>query len=201
MGTILKIVIALVSVYLINLLFFRFSGNISNSVSLYFYSAIFQGNAALVTLTAMFIIFKKQALDNRSVQIERIIVDYLKSSVNICINYGKIHDLKFLSEDAIDRLDGDSKNKIKGLQNSSTWKSRFEELEKIENQNKGLWNKVSSSLAGLFIVLIFSSILLPLSSYVHENLKVEFFLFEIILFLEITCLSGLYFFIKEVLKD
>lgn len=53
---------------------------INENVGLYFFSAVFQGNMALVALTAIFVIFKIQDLNKKLDTNEQVIKDFIRQS-------------------------------------------------------------------------------------------------------------------------
>lgn len=187
-------------VFIYSLVYYLF-GSVGDYVSLYFYSAVLQGNSALITLTAMFIIFKRQILDNRYIQIEKVITEYLSKSANVCVNYSDVLSLEKMSEEMIKNIDESSKKKIKENEESDVWKSRFDELKNINCQKKLLWDFAMPSFIGLFFILIISIIFLSLASYIHSFRIVEIILLSIISSLESISLYYLYRFIKNLSID
>jgi hypothetical protein len=171
----------------------------SEYASFYFYSALFQGNAALITFTAMFVIFKRQTLDNKFYQITKIIVDYFKSVTRANVNYGDIFSLKFLSNESIKHLEKSSQERIKELRKSDDWKSRFVELEQINNHKNSLWKNAFPPIFSMLIILIISIILLPFSYNIHQSIIMELFLVMMSISLEIISLLLLFNFIKKTI--
>lgn len=205
MGNILKILKRLgklmffvLAIYNIYWLFFRFSGVIGDYVSLYFYSSIFQGNAALITLSAMFVIYKKQILGNEIYRLEKVIVNYVQRGYGVSFSYNNICELENISEDLIKNLDEKTRKKLVELGGGAGWQARFNELKKVISERDLIWYDAFLPMRGLILVLIGSSILLILTTWLHTNVKIEFLALDIILVFEVINLFNLFNFIKKV---
>lgn len=170
---------------------------IGEDASLIFYSTLFIGNAALVTLSAMFVIYKKQGFDFSFTRIERIIVDYLTSVCKISINYGSIHELEVFKEEMCKGLDDGIKTKFQEVAGSTQWKSRFEELKKLRNEYNVFINGAARPMGSMFTLLILSIVLLPFSGTIHHYPYVEFSLFVVLLLLQVVSLLTLFSFLKK----
>jgi len=175
--------------------------NINEFASFYFYSALLQANAALVTLTAMFIIAKRQFLDNNFNNIEKIIIDYFKSSHGININYGDIFTLESPPKDFYEKIAVGKRKPILEMMETHAWKARFTELKKIKDQRDELWKNAFPAITFMFAVLFISVILLPFSSLIHEILFLELLLFFIVILSEITSLILLFIFLRKAIKE
>lgn len=167
---------------------------------LFFYSSLFQGNAALVTLTAMFVIYKKQGFDFALTRIERIIIDYLTNSCKISINYGDIHELEVYKEEMCKDLDRDIKSKLKELQESTQWRARFKELKDLKKEFGIFIQEAIRPMVNIFILLIVSIFILPFSGLIHEFPYIELILYIIFLVFQGISLIALFSFIKKRFK-
>jgi len=170
---------------------------IGEDASLIFYSSLFVGNAALVTLTAMFVIYKKQGFDFAFTRIERIIVDYLTSACKISINYGSIHELEIFREEMCKGLDDGIKYKLQEVTGSTQWKKRFEELKNLRNEYNIFISDAGRPMVIMFTLLLISVILLPFSGAIHHYLYLEFSLFVAVLLLQVVSLLTLFSFLKK----
>lgn len=177
------------------------TNNLGEYASLYFYSALFQGNAALITLSAMFVIYKSQSLENKFSKIEEKLLVYLKKSFNLNINYRDIWAFENYDETMFGHLDGGTKQKIKETTEGPHWKERFTELKKLQTHIDELWGEARPSLIGIFCTLILSVILLPFSNLIHKNAFFETLLFILIIVLEVISIRNLYFFIRKQLTE
>lgn len=184
---------------LLPLLFTFVTNNVGNYASLYFYSALFQGNAALITLSAMFVIYKSQSLENEFMKKEEMLVSYFKSSFNVALNYGTIWAFENYIEGMFPSQDGGTKEKIKKLIESDHWKTRFTEMRNVKNEIEGLWKAAAPSLIGIFSALVLSIILLPFSDSIHKNGNFEISIFILVIILEVYSIRKLYLFIKKQL--
>lgn len=175
--------------------------NLGEYASLYFYSALFQGNAALITLSAMFVIYKSQSLENKFLKIEGMLLDYFKKSFNLNINYRDIWALENYDENIFGHLDGGTKQKIKETMEGDHWRTRFAELKTLRKNINNLWEQAYPSLIGIFSALILSIVLLPFSSLIHKNYSFELLLFISVITLEVISIKNLYTFIRKQLKN
>lgn len=172
---------------------------ISDSTSLYFYSAFLQGNAALIGLIAIFLVYKKQYLDSSFEKLEQIIINYINGTFGIVLCYKNIFEIEKYEENTFQGCT--KKEQIKTFTETSTWKKRFEELKKIDEERKTLWEKASLPIKLIFIILGASIISLPLSDIIHTNIYIEIGLFIIFTISEIYTLILLFIFIKNQLKN
>lgn len=168
----------------------------SDSTSLYFYSALLQGNAALVALVAMFLVYQKQHLDSEFDRLESIIIDYLCKTANVIVNYGNIFKFEKYSEDICKDLDEGSKVKLKNTLGHSSWAARFEELKNVDSRRNTLWSGALPSIRLIFIILGASVIMLPLSDQIHGFVRLEAVSFVVYVMAEIFALVSLFKFIK-----
>ncbi|KKP38452.1 MAG: hypothetical protein UR28_C0016G0005 [Candidatus Peregrinibacteria bacterium GW2011_GWF2_33_10] len=172
---------------------------ISSSTSLYFYSAFLQGNAALIGLIAIFIVYKKQYLDASFNNLEKIIINFLSERCGIAILYKNIFEYENYNEKFF-QVREEAKISIKESMNSHVWHNIFDELKKINNQRETLWEKASLTIKLIFIILSASIISLPLSDLIHLNIYLEIMLFIIFVIAESYTLRLLFIFIKNQLS-
>jgi len=168
----------------------------SESTSLYFYSALLQGNAALITLVAMFLVYRKQYLDAVFDNLEKRIIDYLSKVANIATNYSDIFHFEKFDEGLCKDLDEPNKQKIKKVLETTSWCARFNELRDAEKKRKDLWQDAVVPIRLVFIILGASVIMLPLSDQVHHYVWFESISFIVFVLSEIFTLKLLYKFIK-----
>lgn len=174
----------------------------SKSTSLYFYSALLQGNAAMISLVGVFFVFKKQELKNYFSHKEKIITDYLKSTCNIIINYADIFIFENYNDDIFKNLTAESKNKLIETMRSAAWVVRFEELHNIANKIKELNNKSSLPIILIFSILLASVLILPMSNFIHKYYYIEFSLFTIFCLVEgVTFIKTYKFIASQMLDD
>ncbi|OGJ51555.1 hypothetical protein A2335_03720 [Candidatus Peregrinibacteria bacterium RIFOXYB2_FULL_32_7] len=173
---------------------------ISSSTSLYFYSAFLQGNAALIGLIAIFIVYKKQYLDSSFDRLEKIIINYIHKAIGITLNYGNIFEIETYNINIYKDINNENKIKIEATTKEQAWIKRFSELKNIDNQRKTLWKTASLPIKLIFIILGASVISLPLSDFIHLNIYLEIILFIIFTISEICTLKLLFVFIKNQLS-
>ena len=122
--------------------------------SLYFYSALFQWNAALVALIAMFLVFRRQYLDDRFHKLENIIIEYLKKTAGVTALYSNIYDFETYKEEMEQKLDEAKKTGLKKVMKDKSWADRFKELRGIDNTRNVMWRDARFPISGLFALLI-----------------------------------------------
>lgn len=135
---------------------------IGASTSLYFYSAFFQGNAALIALTATFTFFRHQGLRDEHRRIEDIQINHAKS-VNLTYNYDDVSTLEAPTQ-------FDEPNK-------QAWNSRRQKLTELIDAIDRLWHHFFRFFSTILLFLFLSIVVLPLSDSLHKNLGLEFWLF------------------------
>ena len=175
--------------------------NLGDYASFYFFSALFQGNSALLALSAMFIIYTRQSIENNIFKLEKIITDYLRSSSNIAINYGSVLSLESYNEQHFRNLDEAARKKIKNAMTEDAWKKRFKELKGLINKNNNLWNEARRPMVSMLVILIVSTIILPFSNVLHEVKPFELIVIVIVMTAEIISLFILFNFIKAQSND
>lgn len=168
----------------------------SDSTSLYFYSALLQGNAALVTLVAMLLVYRKQYLDSVFDRIEKIMINHLQSTAKVTANFGDIFDFEKYDEKYVQNLSNETKIKLKKVLENSSWASRFEELKNVASRRNTLWSGALPSIRLIFIILGASIIMLPLSDQIHGFVRLEAIFFVVYVIAEILALVSLFKFIR-----
>lgn len=168
----------------------------SDSTSLYFYSALLQGNAALVALVAMFLVYRKQYLDSAFDRIEKIMINHLQSTTKLTANFGNIFDLEKYDEKYCQNLSDEAKTKFKKVLENSSWAARFEELKNVDSRRSTLLSSALLSIRLIFIILGASVIMLPLSDQIHGFVILEAISFIVYVLAEIYALCSLFKFIK-----
>lgn len=144
-----------------DLLSFLRSG-IGANASLYFYSAFFQGNAALIALTATFTFFRHQGLRDEFRRIEDIQINHARA-IPITFSYDDISALNAPPQFDVD--------------NKQAWNSRRQKLIELTDAIDRLWRNFFRFFSTLLCFLFLSIILLPFSDSIHKNLNLEFWLF------------------------
>lgn len=170
----------------------------SDSTSLYFYSALLQGNAALISITAMLIIYKKQSLDISFDRLERSCLEYLQKTFSFNLLLANIFDIKEYREDFFDHLL--KKEEIKIFLNSEAWKEQMLELEVIDKFRNSLWSEGSKAFLLLFLVLATSVVVLPLSIALHQSFLIELAFIVVFTIAELVGLLLLFRFINMHLR-
>jgi len=89
---------------------------------------------------------------------------------------------------------------IKRIMEDSAWAIRFQELRSLEAKEKELWKNAKLPITSIFVILMTSVFLLPLSDFVHKCIWVEGGLFFVFVISEIVALIVLFKFIRGQLR-
>lgn len=155
---------------------------IGASTSLYFYSAFFQGNAALIALTATFTFFRHQGLREEFRRKENILIGIYKAQ-NLTLNYGDILTV------AMPTLDEP---------NTVAWNARKKELVELVDAIDRLWRNFFRFFSVILLFLFLSIMVLPLSDSIHKNLSLEFWFFVSFILFQAIILYLLFRFCKAL---
>jgi hypothetical protein len=174
----------------------------SDSTSLYFYSAVFQGNMALLAIIGVFVVFKIQQMTSNLIEKDKIILDYIQNSFKgmiqegkhlpeIPINYKDIGTLKTALNNIVSgsKFNDSIKSRTKELLNDSELNKRFEERKIIQVERIEVINRMKFPFIMILIVIIFSLIFLPLSNTVHHSFsRFEFYPICVLIIINIISL-------------
>ncbi|MBN1352601.1 hypothetical protein JXJ21_24650 [candidate division KSB1 bacterium] len=181
------------------------------NTGLYFFSAVFQGNMALLALIGVFIVFKIQQLNSSISQINDLIIRFVKDTLSFGLQPGYYFPLKCEIingvPDIYTALSNIKENdplfgKRKKLEEDNGLKKIYEE-SKFLNAQKAIC-KARSKLPILWTIatICFSIVCLPMVNTIHSKiifLEISLVLIGIILN-TITLISN-YSFIKSVVKN
>jgi hypothetical protein len=130
----------------------------SDSTSLYFFSALLQSNAAIISLVGIFVIFKIQTLQS-SID---IIKNSLMSDMGRWTTPSMIVELDILPlSNKIDRIEKDPYRNPYINPQVNTWVKKLKEIEKIKAKIKTPTILIVTSLIAFVIGLMFAS-------YIHK---------------------------------
>ena len=156
---------------------------IGASTSLYFYSAFFQGNAALIALTATFTFFRHQGLRDEFRRVEDIQINHAKA-INLTFSYDDISTLEAPTQ-------FDEPNK-------QAWDSRKQGLIELTDAIDRLWRYFFRYFSAILLFLFLSIVVLPFSDSIHKNLSLEFWLFVSFILFQAIILYLLFRFCKAL---
>jgi hypothetical protein len=156
---------------------------IGASTSLYFYSAFFQGNAALIALTATFTFFRHQGLRGEFKRIEDIQINHA-IAVNLTFSYDNISTLEAPTQF--------------GKPSKQAWNARKKELVELIDATDRLWRNFFRFFSAILLFLFLSIVVLPFSDSIHKNLGLEFWLFISFIIFQAIILYLLFRFCKAL---
>ena len=179
------------------------------STGLYFFSAVFQGNMALLALIGVFVVFKIQQLNSLIIQLNDIMVKFVRDNFSVRKGGLPIPFLYKIDEDVVEIFDAlknyikdhhDAKDTVQSLENN-------EHLNKLYNQGKSYSvqkNKFKTEMKlpiilTLFVIIV-SLICLPFIHKIHYSwMLLEIYLITITILLNIVALFlNIKFIIKAV---
>jgi hypothetical protein len=171
-----------------------------NYTSLYFYSAVFQGNAALIAFAAVFIVFKLQLLSQSTHSNQSSIESFARDQYAMNSSHvpeeirSKFVDVEGLFPE-MDRLISDPKygpsnlHVTKSLRRNSTFIALIAEHKLLLSKRDDLISDIRAPFLQLLSVIILSLLILPLSTYVHSlGIYVEACLMIVVIVLNIVAL-------------
>ena len=152
----------------------------TESTSLYFYSAVFQGNMALLALLGVFVIFKLQQISALIQEKDKIILDYIQHSFQVLVqegkhlpplpmNYKDSNDLKKALEDIVSSksFNNTIRNRAENLLKEADLMKRFSEREELKELKDSIINRTIFPFILISLIIFLSLIFLPLSNTIH----------------------------------
>jgi|GEM_PF-6503271 hypothetical protein len=155
---------------------------IGASTSLYFYSAFFEGNAALIALTTTFTFFRHLGLREEFRRKENILIGIYKAQ-NLILNYDDILTIP------MPKLDEP---------NTAAWNARKKELVELVDAIDRLWRNFFRFFTVMLLFLFLSIMVLPFSDSIHRILSLEFWLFVLFILFQAIILYLLFIFCKAL---
>jgi len=149
--------------------------NIGDSTALYFYSAVFQGNMALVALTGVFVIYRLSVLSGMKRYISASIVGIVERDLGEWIKQGTVPALYTAIEsikEELEKLGAEGKKwseKAKDLLSDRTFTALVKEYDELTEHENQIKRRMLLPLALTLAVVIVSLILLPLARVVHDG--------------------------------
>ena len=186
----------------------------SNNTGLYFYSAVFQGNMALLALVGVFVVFKLQILAGSLQQKDSEIVQLIRE---IFLSQGSrpipeeirsgFRSMETLQQTIQALLDNKIYNPdhlyvVQALYSNSSFKYLFTEREPIVDKQRRLVRRTRVPFSLILLVIIVSLILLPFAELMHLTCPgVELIVVLSVIVLNIIALIVNSRFVFRVLKD
>jgi hypothetical protein len=158
--------------------------NVFDYIGLYFFSAVFQGNMALLALLGVFMVFKQQVITTDLREQENEIIAFLQKYCEIYtstsrppgsllfllpFSYKRVEDIPNIMKEMASRKDQSWLTGLaNGLLQNDEYKYRFENLEEISRKSKNIINHLKRPFISFLIVIILSLVLLPLIPLIHK---------------------------------
>ena len=162
--------------------------NLNETVGLYFFSAVFQGNMALCALTSVFVIYKLQQINTQLQSNENRIIDYIKGAFNSeyvtgvgflsppIINFADIRNIEATLIDERKKVsDGNHHAKIfDNLIKDPYLTETLNKIKELDNKTIRIKADYRSSLLLVISVILISLIFLPLIYHIHVMSQIIF---------------------------
>jgi hypothetical protein len=148
-------------------------------VSLYFFSAVFQGNMALLALLGVFVVFKRQELTSEIQGKDAAIVSYVQNyldlivsqSKHVAINYPNVEALPniILNMSNDQTLNNTIRARCKALHEDSNFNARFTERSVLVEKRRTVASSMVEPFGWILFIIIASLALLPFVHSIHTK--------------------------------
>jgi hypothetical protein len=150
-------------------------------VGLYFFSAVFQGNMALLALLGVFVVFKRQVitseLQGKDNAIIAMVQNYLDKALvaghHVAMSYESVAELPAILK-SMSEGKGYPPNvqaKAKPLNDDPNFKARFAERQSLIDKRKNVLNLMAPPFAWILGIIIFSLLIMPFAHSIHAKLS------------------------------
>jgi hypothetical protein len=148
-------------------------------VGLYFYSAVFQGNMALLALLGVFVVLKRQELTSELQGKDNAIVSFVQNYLDlfsslpkrVAINYPNVDTIpSVLFNMSNDNTVNDTiRARAKVLYNDSNFNARFAERKELIDKRAKVVVLMAPAFIWILYVIIVSLVLLPFVHSIHTK--------------------------------
>lgn len=181
-------------------------------IGLYFYSAVFQGNMALLAFLGVFVVFKRQELmselQGKDASIITFVQNYfdltLPAGKHIAISYRSIEDLPdvILKMSEKGKYDSSIQSRAKALHGDPNFNARYDERNQIIIKRRDVLNYLINPFVWILSIVIASLIILPIIHSIHTNLPyIELLLIVLTIIANVIALFVTKYYVWKVLKD
>jgi hypothetical protein len=156
---------------------------LSDSTGLYFYSAVFQGNMALLALIGVFIVFKLQKIANDLDRLNSRIIEFVAIYVDLTSLFGKTTSLPMDQEVEtlpliLERLIKDKnqsilvRNQINDIKRSNKYLQFYEKRKFLNGIKSKIRQRMKIPFLWTLAVIVISLIFISLSHSLHNYNKI-----------------------------
>ena len=148
-------------------------------VGLYFFSALFQGNMALLALLGVFAVFKRQEITSELQGVDNAIVAsvqfYLDWGVvpgqHVAISYGSVADIPNIIKDMSEGkgYPPNVQARAQPLHNDTNFRARFIERNALIERRRTILSKMAPAFGGILSIIIGSLLILPFVHAIHTK--------------------------------
>lgn len=181
-------------------------------IGLYFFSAVFQGNMALLGLLGVFVVFKRQEITYALQEKDNVIITYLHKFLELDWDHVKPVAFQYPNIEAIpERLIEESRNKTRGeslcykfnkLSEDKNFQERFKERKELVNKRSKILNLMVPPFFWILSVIFASLVLLPLIYLIHSKWPwLELVLIAVTIIGNVWALVETKRFVWKMLKD
>jgi hypothetical protein len=180
-------------------------------IGLYFYSAIFQGNMALLALLAVFVVFKRQELSSELQSKESALISFVQNSLDgsqvpgrpYPLSFANVTELKSIVKELSDEKYSSNISAVaRGLLIEPAFTKRFTERDSIINKRAQLFSAMNPAFNWILSTIIVSLVLLPFAHFIHYKLSsFELFFILCVIVLNTGALLVIKIYIAKALQD
>ena len=187
---------------------------LGSNTGLYFYSAVFQGNMALLALVGVFVVFKLQIISGSLQMKDTEIMELIKQSFlthggqpipeEIRSGFRDMQSLRMTIQSNLDdpNYRPSYRYVVESVQANSSFKYMFAEREPIAERQRRLVHETGPPFISILVVIICSLVLLPFADFIHETLPhIELYLILMVVTTNIVALIWNGKFVFRVLKN
>ena len=148
-------------------------------VGMYFYSAVLQGNMALLALLGVFVVFKRQELTIDLQGKDNAIVSYVQNyldmfspiSKHVAINYPNVEGIptELLNMSNDEKVHGTTRTQAKDLYDDSNFKARYAERKELVDRRAKIVSLMAPAFIWILSIIIVSLVLLPFVHSIHAK--------------------------------
>ena len=148
-------------------------------VSLYFFSAVFQGNMALLALLGVFVVFKRQEItselqgkDNAIVNTVQNYLDWaVVGGLHVAMSYKGVDDIQNIVSDMAQGkgYPPNVQARAKPLDNDPNFRARFDERNALIDKRRNVLKQMTPAFGWILSIIIASLIMLPVTHSVHTK--------------------------------
>lgn len=148
-------------------------------IGLYFYSAVFQGNMALIALLGVFVVFKRQELTSEIQGRDNAIVTFCQNYLDLVLSESKHVPITYSNVDTLpndliemsknQNLNETIRDRAKALHDHPEFTARISERKVLIEKRSGIVTLMASPFIWILSIIVASLVLLPIVHSIHTK--------------------------------